>query len=129
MGALERYDHWEAGLVDGVLARDPDATKRPTDPPPIEDISDQDTLMAIDAAGPQPPVARAGSGTLRGGVASGALAAGLLGVGSALDDIDDEERVVEIEQARRDGRLEPVSVYLAWGDPAASVAVVRRWLF
>ncbi len=129
MGALERYDQWEAGLVDGVLERDFDGAERPTDPPPIEDIYDTDTLEAIDAAGPQPPAPRAGSGTLRGGVAAGALAAGLLGVGSALDDIDDEEPVVELEQARRDARLEPVSVYLAWGDPAASVAVVRRWLF
>ena len=41
---------------------------------------------------------------------------------------DEPDPIVEIDEEVRDRRLEPVTVHLAWGNPSASVAIVRRWL-
>ena len=55
----------------------------------------------------------------------------VVGLVNGIRDVLDEESepIVEIEEERAFARLEPVTVHIAWGNPAASVAVVRRWLF
>jgi hypothetical protein len=128
MAALDRYDDWES-QVDARLAehgcRDNQADEGP---PALSELYDPATQAAINRGGPQPP----GTPTpprWRGGMAAGAVKAGLLGTAAALDERPDEEPVVELDRAIGGQKLEPVTVHLAWGDPAASVAVVRRWLF
>lgn len=100
--ALERYDEWEASL---------------------EAVYPPEVLAAIDARREPTAPARFARRT-----AGAALVLGLVnGVREAFDP-DDGEAEVEIDDVMRRSRHEPVSVYLAWGDPAASVAVVRPWL-
>ena len=103
MGALDRYDAWDASL---------------------DDLYDEETVRAIDAR--REPAAELNRGW-RSGLASGALVVSL--VNGVRDAVDPEDDVIELEQERVDARVEPVSVYLAWGEPAASVAIVRPWLF
>ena len=117
MSALERYDEWEATLDD---THDQPAA------PSLEDIYDPETLLAIDRRHEPSSTAVAG---WRGGVTAGAMVVGMVqGVRDVLD-TDEEEPVVEIDEVPRSRRLEPVSVHIAWGNPAASVAIVRPWLF
>ncbi len=93
----------------------------------LEDVYDDATLRAIDARTGEPSRPPAPGGGWRGGVTAGALVVGLVGgVRDALE-TDEPEPQVEVE-ARSRQRLEPVVVHLVPGDPAASVAIVRRWL-
>ena len=117
MSALDRYDEWEAAL-DDVLQESPS--------PSLEDIYDPETLLAIDH---QREPGAAPAGGWRGGVTAGALVVGMVsGVRDVLEP-EDEDALVEIEEAQPARRLEPVSVHLAWGNPSASIAIVRPWLF
>lgn len=113
MSALDRYDEWADGLDDELAA-----------------IYDPATFAAIDGATGEPAakLRPAGpGGAWRGGVAAGAMVVGLVnGVRDVFD--DESEPIVEIEEERAAARLEPVTVHIAWGNPAASVAIVRRWL-
>jgi hypothetical protein len=111
MSALDRYDEWAEGLDDELA-----------------EIYDRATLDAIDAATGEPGALPPAPAAWRGGIAAGAMVVGLV---NGVRDVFDEEAepVVEIEEERAAARLEPVTVHLAWGNPAASVAVVRRWLF
>lgn len=118
MAALDRYDRWEAGLDQCLSAG--------LAPPPIEELYDAATWRAIDDGAAESP-ARAGG--WRGGVAAGAVMAGMMSGVRVVLGTDDDDAVVETEDTQPTRRLEPVSVYLAWGDPAASVAIVRPWLF
>ena len=116
MSALDRFDEWADGL-DDELAR----------------VYDEATLRAIDRRAGEPDVPPTGEPRpvrgWRGGATAGALVVGLVqGVADALDD-DESEPVVEIDEELSERRLEPVTVHIAWGNPAASVAIVRRWLF
>jgi hypothetical protein len=121
MGALERWDDWESEVGDWLAAAGR----------PLEELYDDGTVQAIDAGAGEP---ERRTRRLRGaivGAAAGAAAAGLArGVHDALADEDAEpEEAGEIEVAPLERRLEPVTVILVPGDPAASVAIVRRWLF
>ena len=49
------------------------------------------------------------------------------GVREVFDD-DEFEPVVEIDEDLDGRRLEAVTVHLVPGDPAAGIAIVRRWL-
>jgi hypothetical protein len=110
VSALGRFDQWAEDLDDELTA-----------------IYDPATVAAIDRRGGQPPTP-ATARRWRGGATAGAMVVGLVsGVERALDD-DDDEAIVEIDEEIRDHRLQAVTVHLAWGDPAASVAIVRRWL-
>jgi hypothetical protein len=108
--AIERYDEWEASL-DETLAD------------PLAPVYDAETLEAIDGED-------AGSTTTsawRGGVVSGALLVGMVnGMREALDVGEREPEIGQFEQSF--SLHEAVTVRLAWGNPAASVAIVRPWL-
>lgn len=109
MSALDRFDDWADGLDDELA-----------------EIYDPATLRAIDHQAGQPTAADAVRG-LRGGVTAGAMVVGLVnGVRDVLE--DEPDPIVEIAEDGTDRRLEPVTVHLAWGNPSASVAIVRRWL-
>ena len=116
MAAIDRWDEWEAG-VDASLA---------DDAPALDEIYPPEVLAAIDQ---RVEPAQPSTGVQRR-VAGGALVLGLVnGVREAVDPDDDDDAIVELLEAERGRRLEPVTVHLAWGDPAASVAIVRPWLF
>ena len=96
-------------------------------PAELSDLYDPATLRAIDARGGEPRRSASVNGW-RGGATAGAMVVGMVqGVHHALDD-DEAEPVVEIERERGDAGAQAVTVHLAWGNPAAGVAVVRRWL-
>lgn len=119
MAALDRYDEWEHG-IDALLAE-----REPTAAPELAELYDPVTLAGIDTQ--TEPAGRPASGW-RGGVTAGAMVVGMVhGVRDVLD-TDEDEPVMEIEEDRRSRRLEHVSVHLAWGAPAASIAIVRPWL-
>ncbi len=131
MAALDRYDAWES-TVDALLAGQTDncagdTSAEASSVPGFDEVYDPETQAAIERGGSEPDAPAAVS-RWRGGVAAGALSAGLLGVARAVEDRPGEEPVVELDRAGGRSRLEPVTVHLAWGNPAASVAVVRRWL-
>lgn len=117
MGALDRYDEWEAGLDDSLI--------------PLEALYDDATLRGIESrVEPPAPIEAADpeSSGWRSNVAAGAMVVGLVnGVREALDP-DPDEAVAEAPQWRLSGPDEAVTVHLAWGAPAASVAIVRPWL-
>lgn len=92
----------------------------------MEEWYDPATLRAIDGVSGE-PAARAGG--WRGGVAAGAVAAGMMAGVRDVFGAPGDDAVVDTEDIQPTRRLEPVSVHLAWGDPAASVALVRPWLF
>ena len=121
MGALDRYDAWDTSAGELLSSVDPAGAGAG---PRVEDLYDEETVRAIDAR------QELGSEPKRGwrsGLASGAFVVSLVnGVREAVDPDDD---AVEHHQERDEPRVAPVSVYLAWGDPAASVAIVRPWLF
>lgn len=129
MNALDRFDEWESRL-DGVLPRS-GPTRRALDPAhpdrvELAQLYDRRTFEAIEVGGGEPP--RTDRAGWRGGAATGAVLVGLVqGARDVLDD-DDPEPVVEIEELRRDRNHQAVTVHLSWGNPAAGVAVVRRWL-
>ncbi len=121
MGALDRWDDWEGEVEDWLAAADL----------PLEELYDDGTVRAIDAGAGEP---ERRTRRLRSAVvaaAAGAAAGGLArGVHDVLADEDAEpEEAGEIEVAPVERRLEPVTVILVPGDPSASVAIVRRWLF
>ena len=96
-------------------------------PAELSDLYDPATLRAIDARGGEPRRSASVTGW-RGGATAGAMVVGMVqGVHHALDD-DEAEPVVEIDRERGDAGAQAVTVHLAWGNPAAGVAVVRRWL-
>ncbi|MGI9623583.1 MAG: hypothetical protein ACR2PK_12170 [Acidimicrobiales bacterium] len=131
MSALERFAEWEARLEAGDEASPAPVETRGSAETALdlECLYDPQTLEAIDARTGEPRRAEATMAGWRGGAATGAVVVGLVqGVRDALEE-NEPDPVVEIEQLRRDGTLEPVTVHLAWGDPQASVAIVRRWLF
>ncbi len=110
MTALDRFDEWADGLDDDLAA-----------------IYDPATVEAIDNGAGEPSEISRVRGW-RGGATAGAMVVGLVsGVERALEDEEDEP-VVEVDEEIRDHRLQAVTVHLAWGEPAASVAIVRRWL-
>ena len=94
------------------------------------------TLRAIDHRREPPrartePARRLGREGVRtdGVLVAGALTAGLLrGVHTALDGDESDDAIVETLDEERSGPSAAVSVHLVWGEPAASVAIVRRWL-
>jgi len=121
VGALDRWDDWEDEVDDWVTAAGR----------PLEELYDDGTVEAIDAGAGEPDRR---AGRLRSavvGAAAGAAAAGLArSVHDVLADEDAEpDEAGEIEVAPVERRLEPVTVILVPGDPEASVAIVRRWLF
>ena len=121
VGALDRYDEWDVSAGELLATLDagvPDVV------PSLEDLYDEETVRAIDARH-EPPADP--NRTWRSGLASGALVVSL--VNGVRDAVDPDDEVVELEQEQVDARLAPVSVYLAWGEPAASIAIVRPWLF
>lgn len=92
----------------------------------LDELYDSATVRAIEGRTGEPPRVAAATGW-RGGVSAGAMVVGLVnGVRDAVD-TDEPEPVVDVEVTPR-GRLEAVVVHLVPGDPAASVAIVRRWL-
>ncbi len=110
MSALDGWDDFEAGLDDDLA-----------------EVYDSATLRAIDGQGGEPPAPRVAAGW-RGGATAGAMVVGMVqGVRDALEE-DDADPVVEIDEELGEERHRAVTVHLAWGNPAASVAVVRRWL-
>lgn len=93
--------------------------------PALEDVYDDEVLTAIDR-GLEPATE---PGALQRRVASSALVLSLVnGVREAVDADDEDEDLIEIYEAEHGRRLEAVSVHLAWGDPAAGIAIVRPWL-
>ncbi|MFN3218973.1 MAG: hypothetical protein ACE367_20975 [Acidimicrobiales bacterium] len=121
MGALDRWDDWEDEVDDWLAAAGR----------PLEELYDDGTVEAIDAGAGEPERRTRRLRSAVVGAAAGAAAAGLArGVHDVLADEDAEpEEAGEIEVAPVERRLEPVTVILVPGDPAASVAIVRRWLF
>ncbi len=110
MSALDRWDDWEDGLDDDLA-----------------EVYDPATLRAIDRQTGEPAGPAVARGW-RGGATAGAMVVGMVqGVRDALED-EESDPVVEIDEDLRETRQEAVSVHLAWGNPSASVAVVRRWL-
>ncbi len=120
VGALDRWDDWEDEVDDWFAAADR----------PLEELYDDGTVEAIEAGGGEPARRRPRLRSAVIAAAAGAAAGGLArGVHDALADDDAEpEEAGEIEIAPAERRLEPVTVVLVPGDPAASVAIVRRWL-
>ncbi len=113
MSALDRYDEWAESL-DRLLGP-------AVDDDPLVDVYDPETLAAIDEGRTRPHTSR-----WRGRAAAGAVVAGLVtGMREVFE--PEGEAVVELQESTR-RRPEAVTVHLAWGNPAASVAVVRRWL-
>jgi hypothetical protein len=113
MAALDRYDEW-ADALDRLLG------SADTDDP-LVDVYDPQTLAAIDEGETRPHASR-----WRGRAAAGAVVAGLVtGIRDVFE--PEGEPVVELQESTR-RQPEAVTVHLAWGNPAASVAVVRRWL-
>lgn len=120
MGALDRWDDWEDEVDDRLAAAEP----------ALADLYDDATVRAIDAGAGEPvrPARRLprAVAAAAAGVAAGSF---VRGVQAALADDDAEpEDAGEIDFAPAERRLEPVTVVLVPGDPAASVAIVRRWL-
>lgn len=114
MSALDRWDDFEDGL-DASLDDD------------LAGVYDPATLRAIDGQAGEPPT-RAVARGWRGGATAGAMVVGMVqGVRDALED-EESEPVVEIDEDLGHGGAQAVTVHLAWGNPAASVAIVRRWL-
>ena len=110
MTALDRWDEFEDGLDDDLA-----------------EVYDEATLRAIDRQGGEPAAPAVVRGW-RGGATAGAMVVGMVqGVRDALED-EESEPVVEIDEDLRDARQQAVTVHLAWGNPAASVAIVRPWL-
>ena len=110
MTALDRWDEFEDGLHDDLA-----------------EVYDSATLRAIDGQAGEPPAPAVARGW-RGGATAGAMIVGMVqGVRDALEE-DESEPVVEIDEERRATRHQAVTVHLAWGNPAASVAIVRPWL-
>lgn len=117
MSALDHWDELEE-RIDRVLGEEP---------PDLEDLYDPAVLAAIDARGEA--AGRATASPWRGGLTAGALVVGMVhGVRDVLDTDDDDPVVEEIDEILRASRREWVSVHLAWGNPQASVAVIRPWL-
>ncbi|MEZ5143981.1 MAG: hypothetical protein R2726_15900 [Acidimicrobiales bacterium] len=100
---------------------------------PLEAIYDEPTLRRLGAGAPAdeaPPdgAARSSAGRARSSAMALALTAALAGVREALE--PDEGHVVEAEvdpgwEAFAD---RPVQFVPVWGDPRASVVLVRPWL-
>ncbi len=128
-----------AGRVGAVV--EPDDLDTP-EAPPLEAVYDEATLRRLGVALPADvsassdpssgPSGAAGSAARAGRASASALAlaltAALRGVGEALD--PDEGHVVEAEvdpgwEAFAD---RPVQFVPVWGDPRASVVLVRPWL-
>lgn len=110
MRALDRWDDFEDGLDDDLA-----------------DVYDDATLRAIDRQVGEPAAPAVARGW-RGGATAGAMVVGMVqGVRDVLEE-DESEPVVEIDEDLSDARLQAVTVHLAWGNPAASVAIVRPWL-
>lgn len=87
----------------------------------LDEFYDDVTLAAIEARTGEPS-------RWQGRAASGTLVLGMMqGVKDALDD-EEIEPVVDIEEEHRASLLEAVTVHLVPGCPAASIAIVRRWL-
>lgn len=129
MGALQAWDDWEVGLDDIV---GPDAGPSA---PPLEELYGPATLAAIERGAGEPTAAATsrGNGSWRGAAMAMAAGATVAGLARGLrdpaeDDSVETDEVVEPADAIADARLEPVTVVLVPGDPAASVAIVRRWL-
>jgi hypothetical protein len=88
----------------------------------LDELYDDVTLAAIEGRTGEPT-------RWQGRAASGTLVLGMMqGVKDALDDEEEVEPVVEIDEEHRASRLEAVTVHLVPGCPAASIAIVRRWL-
>ncbi|MEM7286912.1 MAG: hypothetical protein AAF480_11215 [Actinomycetota bacterium] len=110
MSALDRWDDLEAGVDDDLA-----------------EVYDAATLRAIDRQVGEPPTPAVARGW-RGGATAGAMVLGMVqGVRDALED-EESEPVVEIDEDLREARHQAVTVHLAWGNPSASVAIVRPWL-
>lgn len=123
MSALQAFDDWADQLDDRLAGVYDPATLQAIDSASGEPVR---RLLPHTAAPPPGPATPAAG--WRGGVAAGAMVVGLVqGVRDVLDD-DESDPVVEIDEEARHRRLEPVTVHLAWGNPAASVAIVRPWL-
>jgi hypothetical protein len=120
VGALDRWDDWEAEVDDWLAAAGS----------PLQDLYDESTVRAIEAGAGEPECRTRRLRSAVVAAAAGAAAGGLArGIHDALADEDVEpEEAGEIEVAPAERRLEPVTVILVPGDPAASVAIVRRWL-
>ena len=90
--------------------------------PDLEELYGPDVVAALDRPRPAPEV-RAGRS------AAAALTAALLtGVAASLDERRPEPEIAEFEPDRDHDWLQPVTVHLVPGVPAASVALVRPWL-
>ena len=110
MSAMDRWDEFEDGLDDDLA-----------------EVYDEATLRAIDRQGGEPAAPSVARGW-RGGATAGAMVVGMVqGVRDALED-EESEPIVEIDEDLRGTRQQAVTVHLAWGNPAASVAIVRPWL-
>lgn len=117
VSALERFDAWVDDL-DEVLTN---ATN-----PELSELYDPVTVSAIDARTGEPSAKRRAP-RWRGGAAAVTMAVGVVqGLRDVVD--DDFDPIVEIDEGSCDHRRRAVTVHLVPGDPAAGVAVVRRWL-
>jgi hypothetical protein len=117
VSALDRFDAW---------ADDLDETLTSAADPELSDLYDPVTVSAIDGRTGEPSETRRAP-RWRGGAAAGAMAVGVMqGLRDVVDDGSDP--IVEIDQDQCDHRRQAVTVHLVPGDPAAGVAVIRRWL-
>lgn len=97
-----------------------------SDPPRFEEIYDEETLRALDEW--RPPAQRPLRGW-RARAAGGALATALVtGVKDALDTDELEPEISELDPGQP-SHLQPVTLLWVPDDPAATVAIVRPWLF
>jgi hypothetical protein len=117
VSALDRFDAW-ADDLDEILTRTAD--------PELSDLYDPITVSAIDGRTGEPSVTRRAP-RWRSRAAAGAMAMGVVqGLRDVVDDGSDP--IVEIDEDQCDHRQRAVTVHLVPGDPAAGVAVIRRWL-
>ena len=96
------------------------------DPPSFEDIYDEETLRARDEA---PAQRRTASGVAHRTAATALTTALLTGVKDAVDPDDSEPVIEEVDPGLGSGPPLPVTLLWVQGDPAATIAVVRPWLF
>lgn len=93
--------------------------------PDFDDLYDEATLRALDLVA-DGPVTEARRG--RGGVPAAALAGALVSGVREVFEPEEPDPVVERADDSPDP-LEPVTLLFVPGDPDATVAIVRPWLF
>lgn len=101
--------------------------------PQLEDIYDTATVDAIDKLRvrhrtSQLPAAEPSRRRDNLAVAGALTASMLRGIDQVLDADEDDDGIVEVLDQDGVGRHQAVSVHLVWGEPAASIAIVRPWL-